>query len=191
VLSFFKYTCPHHRQQAESFPLGTESDPGSYTFSSIQTAFAAIKSRWPACPLRVALFNVGCWVRSPFLDFKPEQLQESIDIHIVAAFAFAREAILAFKELDIDEEGGKGKRGTLIFTGATASTRGGPLSSVFSASMFGSRALSQSLAKEFGKENIHVSSTLIHIVFFRMINLLFDSGRSCKPVAYAPCHALL
>ena len=155
---FFKYTCPHHRQQAESFLLGTESDPGSYTFSSIQTAFAAIKSRWPACPLRVALFNVGYWVRSPFLDVKPKQLQESIDIHIVAAFAFAREAILAFKELDIDEEGGKGKRGTLLFTGATASFRGNTLSSVFSTSMFGTRALSQSLAKEFGKENIHVSS---------------------------------
>jgi hypothetical protein len=46
-----------------------------------------------------------------------------VDINIIAAFAFARQAILAFKELDI-EEGGKGKRGTLLFTGATASLRG-------------------------------------------------------------------
>jgi NAD(P)-dependent dehydrogenase (short-subunit alcohol dehydrogenase family) len=122
---------------------------------------------------------VGCWVRAPFLEITPEQLRESIDIHIIAAFAFAREAILAFKELDIDEEGGKGKKGTLLFTGATSSTRGNTLSSAFSASMFGTRALSQSLAKEFGKDNIHVSS----IVMFscsRLINSAWDLGRSCK-----------
>jgi len=147
--------------EAEGFPLGSGSEPGSYTASSIQAAFAAIKSRWPASPLRVALFNVGCWVRAPFLEITPEQLRESIDIHIIAAFAFAREAILAFKELDIDEEGGKGKKGTLLFTGATSSTRGNTLSSAFSASMFGTRALSQSLAKEFGKDNIHVAHAVL------------------------------
>ena len=74
---------------------------------------------------------------------------------VAAAFSFARAAILAFKDNDIEQS--SGKRGTLIFTGATASLRGGPLTSAFSAGKHGVRALSQSLAKEFGKENIHVA----------------------------------
>lgn len=74
---------------------------------------------------------------------------------VAAAFSFARGAILAFKDNDIEQS--SGKRGTLIFTGATASLRGGPLTSAFSVGKHGVRALSQSLAKEFGKENIHVA----------------------------------
>jgi len=147
--------------EAGAFPLESEthSGSGSYSPSSLQTAFATIKSRWPASPLRVALFNAGHNVRKPFLDITPEEVQTSVDTNIVAAFAFAREAILAFKELDI--EGGKGKRGTLLFTGATASLRGNTTTSAFAASKFGIRALAQSLAKEFGKQNIHVAHSII------------------------------
>jgi NAD(P)-dependent dehydrogenase (short-subunit alcohol dehydrogenase family) len=146
---------PYLHRQAGAFPLESVSESGSYTPSSLQSAFAAIKSRWPTSPLRVALFNAGHNVRKPFLDLTPEEIQTSVDTNIIAAFAFARQAILTFKELDIEEEG-KGKRGTLLFTGATASLRGNTTTSAFAASKFGIRALAQSLAKEFGKENIHV-----------------------------------
>jgi NAD(P)-dependent dehydrogenase (short-subunit alcohol dehydrogenase family) len=149
-------------RQAGAFPLESESEPsGSYSPSSIQAAFAAIKSRWPTAPLRVALFNAGHNVRKPFLDITPEEVRESVDTNIVAAFAFARETILAFKELDIDEN--KGKRGTLLFTGATASLRGNTTTSAFAAGKFGIRALAQSLAKEFGQQNIHVRQRWAHM----------------------------
>jgi NAD(P)-dependent dehydrogenase (short-subunit alcohol dehydrogenase family) len=82
------------------------------------------------------------------------QIQEIVNVNIVAAFGFSREVILAFKSNDLDKAG---KRGTLIFTGATSSTRGNVVTSAFSAGKHGLRALSQSLAKEFGKENIHVA----------------------------------
>lgn len=62
---------------------------------------------------------------------------------------------MAFKENDIEQP--NGKRGALIFTGATAGIRGNVMTSAISAGKHGLRALSQSLAKEFGKENIHVS----------------------------------
>jgi len=139
---------------AHAFPIT------SYTPSILQSTFAAIKSQWPSSSLRVALFNAGYGVWKPFLEITPEQVQESVDTNIVASFAFAREAILAFKALDI-EEGGKGKRGTLLFTGATASLRGNVTTSAFAAGKFGIRALAQSLAKEFGKENIHVAHAII------------------------------
>jgi len=143
-----------------AFSLESESEPsGSYTPASLKCAFAAIKSRWPSSPLRVALFNAGHHVSKPFLDITPEDVQTSVDTNIVAAFAFAREAILAFKGQGIDED--NGKRGTLLFTGATASLRGNTTTSAFAASKFGIRALAQSLSKEFGKENIHVAHSII------------------------------
>ncbi len=78
-----------------------------------------------------------------------------LQTNVAAAFAFSREAILDFKENEIQEP--IGKRGTLIFTGATASVRGNVVTSAFAAAKHGQRALSQSLAKEFGKQNIHVA----------------------------------
>jgi NAD(P)-dependent dehydrogenase (short-subunit alcohol dehydrogenase family) len=95
----------------------------------------------------------GVW--KPFLDITPEEVRESVDTNIVAAFAFARESILAFKDQELNEQG---KRGTLLFTGATASIRGNTITSAFSSGKHGIRALSQSLNKEFGKQNIHVRS---------------------------------
>lgn len=50
----------------------------------------------------------------------------------------------------------RGTKGTLIFTSATASQRGNVFTSAFAAGKFAERALSQSLAKTYGKENIHV-----------------------------------
>jgi len=101
------------------------------------------------------VYNVGEPVFKNFLDITPKEVQAVLQTGVAAAFSFARAAILAFKDNDIEQP--TGKRGTLIFTGATASLRGGPLTSAFSAGKHGVRALSQSLAKEFGKENIHVA----------------------------------
>ncbi|KAF8311989.1 hypothetical protein DL93DRAFT_2082664 [Clavulina sp. PMI_390] len=77
---------------------------------------------------------------------------------IDGAFAFSKEAIKIFKELDLDD---RGTRGTLIFTSATAATRGNVFTSVFAPGKFAERALSQSLAKAYGKENIHVANVII------------------------------
>ncbi|KZP06791.1 NAD-P-binding protein [Athelia psychrophila] len=138
--------------EAAAFPIE------SYSATAIQAAFAAIRSQWPESPLRVALWNAAFGAWKPFLELKPEEIQESVNTNIVGAFAFSREVITAFKDLDIDE---KGKRGTLLFTGATASLRGNTTTSAFAAGKFGLRALSQSLAKEFGKQNIHVAHAII------------------------------
>ena len=56
-------------------------------------------------------------------------------------FSFTRGAILAFEENDIEEP--SGKRGTLIFTGATASTRNNVVMSAFATGKLGARALAE------------------------------------------------
>ena len=80
--------------------------------------------------------------------FKPESQD-------VGAFAFAQQVIRTLKKNEPEETTG---RGTLIFTGATAGVRGNVMTSAFASAKHGVRALSQSLAKEFGKEEIHVSA---------------------------------
>ncbi|KIK94450.1 hypothetical protein PAXRUDRAFT_142819 [Paxillus rubicundulus Ve08.2h10] len=137
-----------------------------YTPNSIRSAFSSIRSHFPAStsPLRVAVFNAGYGIWKP-VEITDEEIRESLDTHVVAAFAFSREALLEFtkNEPETASEHGKGgstKRGTLVFTGATAATRENATTSAFAAGKFGVRALSQSLAKEFGKQNIHVRSLI-------------------------------
>ncbi|KAF9224769.1 NAD(P)-binding protein [Gyrodon lividus] len=148
--------------EAAPFPVS------DYTPNSIRSAFSSVRSRFPAStsPLRVAVFNAGYGIWKPFLEITDEEIRESLDTHVVASFAFSREVLLEFTKNDpeIASEGGKGgsrKKGTLIFTGATAAIRGNTTTSAFAAGKFGIRALSQSLAKEFGKQNIHVAHSII------------------------------
>lgn len=128
--------------------------PG-YDAASLTSAFSAIQQHWPSSThaLRVAVFNAGYGVWKPFLQITDEEVAEALDTNVRAAFAFSKLAITAFKANDLDAVG---KRGALIFTGATASWRGNKTTSAFAAGKFGLRALSQSLNKEFGRENIHV-----------------------------------
>ena len=52
-------------------------------------------------------------------------------------------------------------RGTILFTGATASVRGGNGYAAFASAKAGLRALSQSMARELGPEGIHVAHAII------------------------------
>jgi len=130
----------------------------SYNQKSMQTTFSSIKQHWPDAEIRVTVFNAGSAVFKSFLETTEAEVQASVDTNIVGAFAFARESILAFKDLEVNEHG---KKGTLIFTGATAGIRGNVMTSAFSPGKHGLRALSQSLAKEFGKQHIHVAHSII------------------------------
>jgi NAD(P)-dependent dehydrogenase (short-subunit alcohol dehydrogenase family) len=141
-----------HQTQAAAFPIS------AYNYKEVQTAFRAVRAHWPNSEIRVALYNAGIGVWKPFLQTTEDEVDLITNTNVKAAFAFAHEAISAFKAQTIDEERG-GKRGTLIFTGATASMRGNTTTAIFSATKFGLRSLSQSLNKEFGKENIHVCAS--------------------------------
>jgi short-subunit dehydrogenase len=55
----------------------------------------------------------------------------------------------------------KRKRGTILFTGATASVRGGANFAAFSSAKQGLRALAQSMGRELGPQNIHVAHVII------------------------------
>ena len=52
-------------------------------------------------------------------------------------------------------------RGTILFTGATASIRGGKGFAAFASAKFGLRAVAQAMARELGPVNIHVAHLLL------------------------------
>jgi NAD(P)-dependent dehydrogenase (short-subunit alcohol dehydrogenase family) len=70
----------------------------------------------------------------------------------LGGFLFARESLKAMRPRE---------RGTLIFTGASASMRGKPMFAPFTAAKAGLRAMAQSLAREFQPRGIHVGHVVI------------------------------
>lgn len=103
-------------------------------------------------PLKVAIFNVGNSVAAPTLELTAELFEQTWRASTLGGFLFAREATRAL----LDNGGG-----TLLFTGATASLRGKPPYAAFAAAKAGLRSLSQTFAREFGPQNVHVAHVVI------------------------------
>jgi NAD(P)-dependent dehydrogenase (short-subunit alcohol dehydrogenase family) len=103
-------------------------------------------------PLEVVVFNVGGNVNFPIRDTTARVFTKVWQMACLAGFLTGREAARYMAPR---------KKGTLIFTGATASVRGGSGFGAFSAAKSGLRALAQSMARELGPENVHVAHLVI------------------------------
>lgn len=103
-------------------------------------------------PLDVVVFNVGGNMPMGLLDTSAKRFYKIWEMACFSGFLVGKEA--ASRML------GR-KRGTIIFTGATASVRGGATFSAFASAKHGLRALAQSMAREFGPQNIHVAHVII------------------------------
>lgn len=141
--------------EAHSFPLK------EYTREQIAEVFSAVRKKWPDSRIKAALWNASQWSRIPFLDVTEDDIQKSVQINVVAAFAWSQEAIKAMLEPASGTSAEDAPGGTVLFTGATSSTRGAASFATFAAGKHGLRALSQSLAREFGRQNIHVAHVII------------------------------
>lgn len=91
--------------------------------------------------------------RIPFLDISEKDITTSATINIISATAFSQAAVCAFTAPGTESEQG----GTLIMTGATSATRGHMHFGAFAAGKHGLRALSQSIAREYGPQGVHVA----------------------------------
>jgi NAD(P)-dependent dehydrogenase (short-subunit alcohol dehydrogenase family) len=103
-------------------------------------------------PLEVCIFNPGANVNFPILDTTERVFRKVWEMACYAGFLTGREA--ARRMLP------HGK-GTILFTGATASLRGGKGYAAFASAKFGLRAVAQSMARELGPKNIHVAHLVI------------------------------
>ncbi|MBM1142647.1 SDR family oxidoreductase [Alcanivorax sp. ZXX171] len=103
-------------------------------------------------PLEAVVFNIGANVRFPVRDTTARVYRKVWEMAAFAGFLAGREAARVMVPR---------QKGTLIFTGATASLRGGTGFSAFAGAKFALRALAQSLARELGPEGIHVAHPVI------------------------------
>ena len=111
-------------------------------------------------PLRAAVFNAGNAVRGGVLDLTAAQFEQTWRGGTLAGFLFAREAVRLLLANGVDPQSPSG-RGSLLFTGATASLRGGAKFAAFASSKAALRSLAQSLAREFGPQGVHVAHVVI------------------------------
>jgi len=103
-------------------------------------------------PLEVAVFNIGANVPSSILEETARKYFKIWEMACFGGFLVGREAARRMVPRG---------RGTIIFTGATASVRGRANFAAFAGAKHALRALAQSMARELGPKGIHVAHTVI------------------------------
>jgi NAD(P)-dependent dehydrogenase (short-subunit alcohol dehydrogenase family) len=103
-------------------------------------------------PLEVCVFNVGANVNFPILDTTERVFRKVWEMVCHAGFLAGREAARLMLPRS---------QGSIFFTGATASLRGGEGYAAFASAKFGLRAVAQSMARELGPKGIHVAHLVI------------------------------
>jgi NAD(P)-dependent dehydrogenase (short-subunit alcohol dehydrogenase family) len=103
-------------------------------------------------PLEIVVFNIGANVNFPIRDTTARVYRKVWEMACFAGFLTGREAARVMVPR---------QRGTIIFTGATASIRGRSGYASFSSAKHALRALAQSMAKELGPEGVHVAHVVI------------------------------
>lgn len=103
-------------------------------------------------PLEVVVFNIGANVRFELTETTSRVFQKVWEMACFAGFLTGREAARVMLP--------RGK-GTILFTGASASLRGRQGFSAFSAAKQALRAVAQSAAKELGPRGIHVAHVVV------------------------------
>jgi len=103
-------------------------------------------------PIEVAVFNVGGNVRFPIREMTSRVYFKTWEMGAFGGFLMGREVAKVMVPRG---------RGTILFTGATASLRGGAGFAAFAGAKHALRALAQSLARELGPLGIHVAHVVI------------------------------
>ncbi|MBY0521057.1 MAG: SDR family oxidoreductase [Sphingomonas sp.] len=103
-------------------------------------------------PIEVAVFNIGANVNFPITEMTTRVYRKVWEMACFGGFLMGREVARHMLVRG---------RGTIIFTGATASLRGGSGFSAFAGAKAALRMLAQSMARELGPKNIHVAHSII------------------------------
>lgn len=126
------------------------------------TAFLAEADAF--APLEVCIFNVGANVNFPITETTERVFRKVWEMACYGGFLTGREAAKLMLARGA---------GSIFFTGATASLRGGPGYAAFASAKFGLRAVAQAMARELGPQNIHVA----HLIIDSGVDTAFVRGR--------------
>ena len=100
----------------------------------------------------IVIYNPSYRARGAIEDLDPEEVLKAILVTCYGGFLVAQQAARRMLARG---------RGSLLFTGASASIKGYARSSSFAMGKFGLRGLAQSLARELAPKNIHVAHFVI------------------------------
>jgi NAD(P)-dependent dehydrogenase (short-subunit alcohol dehydrogenase family) len=100
----------------------------------------------------LVVFNAGNNVRHDFRTMPADLFEQTWRVATFGGFLVGREAARRLAPAD---------KGSIIFTGATASLRGKPPFTAFASAKAALRSLAQSMAREFGPLGIHVAHVVI------------------------------
>ncbi len=103
-------------------------------------------------PIEVAVFNIGANVRFSITETTSRVYQKVWEMACFGGFLMGRETAKVMLPRG---------RGTIIFTGATASLRGREGFAAFAGAKHALRALAQSMARELWPKGIHVAHSII------------------------------
>jgi len=103
-------------------------------------------------PLVCAVFNAGAFRPGSILDIAPSDFEHCWRVGAFSGFLIGQSAARRMVA--------RGS-GTILFTGATASLRGGANFANLASPKFALRALAQSMARELGPRGIHVAHVII------------------------------
>jgi NAD(P)-dependent dehydrogenase (short-subunit alcohol dehydrogenase family) len=103
-------------------------------------------------PIEVVAFNIGANVRFDVVDTTARVYQKVWEMAAFAGFIAGREAARVMSPRE---------RGTIIFTGATASQRGREGYSAFAGAKHALRALAQSMSRELAPKGVHVAHVVL------------------------------
>ena len=129
---------------ASAFPadLAVETEVGKL-FREVETRLG---------PIEAVAFIAATRVQGPFAQLAAEDFERVWRQSCLSGFLVGREAARSMLPR---------KRGSIIFTGASGSTRGRAQFAAFAAAKGGLRFMAQSMARELGPQGIHVASVLI------------------------------
>lgn len=124
-------------------------------------------------PIEVAVFNIGANVNFSILEMTAQVYRKVWEMAAFSGFLMGREVAKRMVQR---------QSGTIIFTGATASIRGGSGYAAFAGAKGALRMLAQSVARELGPQNIHVAHVIIDggidTAFIRSIRPDFDAAKA-------------
>jgi NAD(P)-dependent dehydrogenase (short-subunit alcohol dehydrogenase family) len=102
--------------------------------------------------LDLAIYNAGNNTPGKIVDMEAGYFEQSWRVVCFGGFLFGREAVRRMLPK---------KKGTILFTGASASLRGRPNYGAFNSAKAGLRTLAQAMAKEYAEEGIHVGHVVV------------------------------
>jgi NAD(P)-dependent dehydrogenase (short-subunit alcohol dehydrogenase family) len=131
--------------------LGASAFPADLTNETeVGELFQEVEAR--VGPIEVVSFIAATRVQGPFAELSAADFERVWRQSCLSGFLAGREAARCMLPR---------QRGTVIFTGASGSTRGRAQFAAFAAAKGGLRFMAQSMARELGPQGIHVATVLI------------------------------